>query len=477
MDIEGTDFEELNDPEVLEALSSVGVFITNYKTGKTLNSNTWKSIPDKFTVTSNRDFLNYIHEDDRERIRNSIDDIYSGKSENFKETYRIETEHGEYKWVYSFGKTTKFDPDGKPIIFVGLDMDITNIKETEIKLLESIQEERHRRLELETLRDIVKVISSSLDVKETIKEILFQISRLIPYETATIQLLEGDFLHVIGAEGFTDNSEILKMKFLYPQPDGSLSTHVLQNNTAFLTNNVPRDFPLFTQPDSIRQIVSWIGIPLTSHDRIIGLLALDGYSKNHFNKHHLELCKVIGDHISIALDNAFLHEKAYKLAMEDSLTGVGSRHRISFEGRLLFETAKRSKSSIAVCVFDADFFKSINDDYGHDTGDTVLKHIAESGLDELRVTDIIGRYGGDEFIIIMPNTDGDKAYKVVERIRKKLCTYVYDGIDRCVTISCGIAYGVPQQNEKLINYIKLADSALYISKSKGRNSITIHQFS
>jgi PAS domain-containing protein len=126
----------LEDQRILEALSEIGVYITNYKTEETLISKTWKDIPDRFQVKQiSPDFLSHIHPDDREQLARDLDSIKKGVSSNFNCIFRMKDSSGKYKWIKSKGKTVHSDEDGLPILFVGFDTDISELKKTEKKLL------------------------------------------------------------------------------------------------------------------------------------------------------------------------------------------------------------------------------------------------------------------------------------------------------------------------------------------------------
>ena len=460
---------DLNDEDFLDALSKVGVFITDYETGECLTSRMWKEIPDIFSPGDEKQsYLTHLHPDDRERVARSLEDLFYGRIGNFNEIYRLRREDGRYRWVLSVGQTVKTRDGQKPALFVGADSDITELKETEEKLRESVELERQRTRELEKLRQIVSEISGSLDTEETIKNILKHLKRVIPYESGSIQLLKENFLCIEGTEGFDDIPDIRELRFKFPSPD-SLSTRAIQENRPFLANDVPRDFPAFTQPRENKIILSWLGIPLVSHGSVIGLVSMDGYEKNMFSPHHLEIAGIIGDHISIAMENAMLHEQAFKLAMEDPLTCIGSRRRMDMEGRLMFDTALRNGTEISFVMMDIDHFKSINDKYGHNMGDVVLKNIAAACREEVRSTDLLARFGGEEFILIMASTNETMTLAAVERIREKIASLNHDPIGEKITISAGIYSSIPREEDQMKIFIKKADEALYRAKENGRN--------
>nr|MDA3851799.1 diguanylate cyclase [Spirochaetaceae bacterium] len=157
-----------------------------------------------------------------------------------------------------------------------------------------------------------------------------------------------------------------------------------------------------------------------------------------------------------------------KMAITDSLTGARN-HRYLFN-RLDAEIAhsERHERHLSVLLLDIDFFKSVNDTYGHPMGDVVLKQLAKLFLDNCRKHDIFGRYGGEEFMLIMPDTDISGAYSFSERIREGFQKMKIKGIEREITFSAGLAEWKGETNEGLL---KKADQLLYKAKDAGRNQI------
>jgi len=164
-------------------------------------------------------------------------------------------------------------------------------------------------------------------------------------------------------------------------------------------------------------------------------------------------------------------------ATTDSLTGLYNR-------RFLFERAEseinrsvRHNSPISVVMADLDFFKKINDNHGHIAGDTILVEVSKIIRKSLRTIDISGRYGGEEFIIILPETDQKESFHVAERIRRSIeqHNFIIDDSTVSITISLGIATITPDDNDSLDTLINHADIALYKSKDTGRNKTTITQ--
>jgi diguanylate cyclase len=141
-------------------------------------------------------------------------------------------------------------------------------------------------------------------------------------------------------------------------------------------------------------------------------------------------------------------------------------------GERIFEHAKKNHNPIAILLFDIDYFKVVNDSFGHSTGDAVLRKLADICRQSVRETDLLARYGGEEFIVILPNTPPTRALEIAERLRKGVETTAFDdGKNKIhVTISIGIAC---QHNQELSfdSALKNADEALYRAKNEGRNRI------
>ena len=201
----------------------------------------------------------------------------------------------------------------------------------------------------------------------------------------------------------------------------------------------------------------------------VGYIYLE--SRKIFNNFTLEIL----DHLEEISKLAYLMIENYNLktiASRDKLTGVLLRAKVEdIFSNILFK-AKTLKSNLSVAMVDIDKFKNINDSYGHLVGDKVLNAIGEILIESVRTDDMIGRYGGEEFILIFPDTRADEAYVVCEKIRKKIEShFIYEG-EVAVTMSFGISeyptHGISDQE-----LIEKADKALYFSKNNGRNRCSI----
>lgn len=163
--------------------------------------------------------------------------------------------------------------------------------------------------------------------------------------------------------------------------------------------------------------------------------------------------------------------KVELLAITDSLTGLFNRRHFETILRKELKEAKRYHHDVSCLMIDVDHFKRINDSYGHEAGDQVLKEIAQSLRQSMREVDTVARWGGEEFIVVMPRADKDKALEPASRIVRAISQKKFELIPgESVTVSIGIACGTGG-NEEAEDLIKAADSALYEAKRQGRNRI------
>ncbi len=164
------------------------------------------------------------------------------------------------------------------------------------------------------------------------------------------------------------------------------------------------------------------------------------------------------------------------MASTDALTGVHNRGYLFDVGSRMLNTARRYKRPLTTLILDVDFFKKINDQYGHAMGDLVLKSIASTCTEVLRKTDVFGRYGGEEFVAVLAETDLDGAMITAERLRKAVESLIPEGaeIPIRVTISLGVSCVLPADNG-IDQSIKRADTALYRAKQQGRNCVVVSE--
>jgi len=254
--------------------------------------------------------------------------------------------------------------------------------------------------------------------------------------------------------------------------EGSPGFDVVRNKKIILAEDAQRAYQQFNKPDLIF-IKSWMGVPLVIGDEAIGMIAVDSEEGGKFKKRHLDALKAFADIAAIGINNARLHEEVRDLSVRDYLTGAYNRRGLFELGECEIEKAKRYDTKMGLIMFDIDNFKNMNDMLGHLAGDFVLKRVANICTKILRAADIFARYGGDEFIILLPMTDITNTEEAATRICRSLedSRIIYKRIPIKVRASFGIANFEGHEDE-LEDMIRRADRNLYVSKRSGGNKVT-----
>ncbi|WP_082439461.1 MULTISPECIES: diguanylate cyclase [unclassified Massilia] len=215
-------------------------------------------------------------------------------------------------------------------------------------------------------------------------------------------------------------------------------------------------------------------IPMISQGDVIGLMVIAEPDHNSLPLDN-ELMTALAEQLSLAISNVSLRETLKQQSTVDALTGLYNRRYFDESLKRELARAKRTRSSCSVIMVDLDHFKRINDSYGHDAGDLVLKAAAKQLFSRLRASDVACRYGGEELVLLLPECEAEAAAKCAEGIRRALSDIEFDHLGQRiagVTASFGVA-AWPTHGSDSSELVKAADKALYSAKRAGRNRVTI----
>jgi len=331
--------------------------------------------------------------------------------------------------------------------------------------------EREQRLLAETLAEVTLAITSLISHEAVLDEILRQVQRIVPYGAANITLLEDDTLHVARWRGYEEfGGEELISSLVQTLDDLTVDLDVIQSRQPLVILDTQQEPRWVVLPETA-WIRSYLAVPICLHDQVLGLLRLDGDTAGKFSAEDGERLKPLANAAAIALENARLFGEVQRLAITDGLTGTYNRRHFFELAEHELNRASRFGHPVSAIMLDVDHFKQVNDTYGHAAGDQVLRVLAERCGESIRGIDILGRYGGEEFAIILPATDLLGAQNTAERLRRCISDVpvLTDRGDLAITISLGVASNAQDDDGDVASLLNRADAAMYAAKQAGRN--------
>ncbi len=345
---------------------------------------------------------------------------------------------------------------------------------------------RHYQEALESarLRDTIYLIGQEIN------------SRLNPdqvYETiykALLKVIPLDFMFISSVDHdkqlqlfhYFKDKEINEIQKPFSAPiDQGVSGYVIKTGKSFRTGDFTKvkidgyEYVHLGEKEHVTH--SLIFVPLIRGSVVTGLISVQAKATDVFTAYHQTLVELIAPYATSALENAWLFSKIETLAITDELSGVYNRHHFNHVLKQEFERSVRYERPLSLIIIDIDNFKDINDQYGHICGDDVIRQYGAMLNENVRTTDILARFGGDEFAIIMPETNAQQALAVTRKI-ESLCNQRkfnlgHDEIS--VTISIGLAEIIRSVDLKPEDLIHKADHAMYQAKKQGRSRTVLFE--
>lgn len=456
---------------LFEKMRKLGLFINDVENNKVFPNDLWYKLGYTEDDMLNVGFLELIHPDDLQKVKDqSILPSSRGEDVN-KIVFRFRSKGGSWHWLVSSTVSITTDNRGYVKQYVGFDSDITEEMETKVLLEKALIQAEASAVEANTLREVGKIITSALDFDSTIGAIMDQAKNVIPYDTASVQIIEDDHLVIVGGGGWEEPEKVIGIKFSI-SGDNSNSTvaAIMKNKKPIIIEDLSK------VPSSLEKLtpefnsLSWLGIPLLMRNKVIGLITFDKHEKEFFTDNHIKLGITLASHVAIALENARIYEEVKELAAIDPLTGVHNRRSFFAYALQQEKFYKRYGTEFSIIMLDIDNFKKINDEYGHQPGDKVLISLVTLIKKGLRDSDFLCRYGGEEFVILLPRSDESEAYDIAERIRKSVKSNLkIEGVNTIITVSIGCADLRAPEAGDVDSLILIADKALYYAKNNGRD--------
>ncbi|MDO8735972.1 MAG: diguanylate cyclase [Thermoleophilia bacterium] len=330
-----------------------------------------------------------------------------------------------------------------------------------------------RNAELTALYEISNALRSSLDRDKMLKRSLETITSLAVFDMehkGGIFVVEGTSLKLIASQG--DSPEFIEAHRNMTVDDCLCGLAARTGKMIFSASSVEDDRHTLSYPDMPDH--GHVIVPLKAMDAVTGVMYLYLPPGSRFDERQKKLMETIGSQLAIAMENVRLYEETRALALHDPLTGLANRRLMSLELEKALARASRTSKPFSLVMLDLDHFKDYNDLYGHAAGDRLLAGVSALILEEIRRIDLGVRYGGEEFLLILPDTELADAKDVAERIRIKTDAASFPVSDGMQSSGITVSLGVASWDETITSadiLVARADTALYMAKSRGRNRV------
>jgi diguanylate cyclase (GGDEF)-like protein/putative nucleotidyltransferase with HDIG domain len=324
-------------------------------------------------------------------------------------------------------------------------------------------EEQKKSRQLQLINNVSGHAINTLDPTEMLSKIVAEMERHLSYDHIGIALLDYSAKELVIQAEAGARREALGRRVLL---DEGLIGHVARSGQMAVVRNLDAASPHLVLPGSVASAA----LPISYGDQFLGVLYVESSEPREFPEQEVTSLRTLADLFAGALHNALTFQKAQEQAITDGLTGVKT-HRFLMEALSSeWKRSTRANRPFALTLMDLDRFKFVNDFYGHLEGDVVLQRVGHILEEHCRRSDVVARYGGDEFVILMPETTVEQARQLANKLRGWIAS---DPLlrDKNVTASFGIA-AFPVHGSTPQELIQVADSSMYLSKHQGGNSVS-----
>ncbi len=333
--------------------------------------------------------------------------------------------------------------------------------------------------ELAAFNEIGKTLTSTLDISEVLKIIMQKVSELLQPENWSLLLVDDRSGELYFEAAVGQGAE--RIRDLRIKVGEGIAGWVAREGEPVLVSDVQQDPRFAARFDQVSQFetTSVLAVPLRSKDRTLGVIELinsrsRGEDGAAFSEKDVRTLASIADYAAIALENARNFQRIQELTVVDEHTGLfNSRHlQQQLENELV--RARRFDQSVSLVFVDLDHFKQVNDRHGHQRGSALLREAGQLLARQLRTVDIPVRYGGDEFVVLCPQTDRVQATVCAWRLREAIANHVFlvsAGVAVRITASFGVA-AFPEDASSGDDLMRAADLAMYRAKEGGRDQVS-----
>jgi diguanylate cyclase (GGDEF)-like protein len=370
--------------------------------------------------------------------------------------------------------------------------EIFRLKNVELKQKASELEEAYKRVSI--ISQIGQKITASLDIEVIVNTVYGYVNLLMDAGLFGIALYDKKN-ETVDYKFFIYKGKRIPGKTISLRETETIAGWCIKNKKEIISNDIQAEYKRYQKEivpivDEISHSIMYV--PLRIGDEVIGVITVQSYAKGSYSDFHMDVLKALASYIAIAVENSNIHnelrslnriifsekkelenayQKIFHMANHDALTGLPNRRLLSEFASKEISFARRQKNMFALMFIDIDCFKPINDQYGHERGDAVLKILAERFVKALRSSDTVARVGGDEFIALLHNV---KSKEAVRTVAKKLIASIGKPIvigQMSCTIGSSVGISMfPEDDTHFEGLVAKADRAMYDVKENGKNN-------
>ena len=342
---------------------------------------------------------------------------------------------------------------------------------TSVDILSRVNELLDRKLyEATILSEIGQVARSLVQFDETFTSVMALVGRVVDFTLGAMAFVEGDELEVVLMLNRRASPAVIE--------EGKarlLEAISRERREAAFSRVQARLFAPAGESAAVEETVlgGFATFPVVTNNRLAALLGVGGKSVARLNRDTESFLAQVANQSYTVMENSRLFERVKNLSIRDSLTDLFNHRHIMDLVQQEFARVGRYQDGFSLLMIDIDHFKRFNDQHGHPTGDVVLREVAVVLKDTLREVDAVGRYGGEEFMVLLPHTGYEEAVRTGERVRARIDQHVFrvQDQDLRVTVSVGVASAPSDRVDSAAGLIREADQALYRAKDLGRNHV------
>lgn len=338
--------------------------------------------------------------------------------------------------------------------------------------------------QIKTLNQLITTYTSELDLGKTISALQQALREVLSFDYSNIYIMKGNKMNLISSEDNSGNMLVNPLKENECFFDKKMMDKVILTKKTFLINDDAEIFSYENRVNCAKGCKSFLSVPMIWRDTIIGILNFASLSESNFSQNDTKIVNILASQAGLAIKNATTFQRIEEKSLIDELTGLYNFRAFSNYLNDRLDDAEIKDRNISLLMIDIDYFKKVNDNYGHQTGNEVLKEIANLLKELTRKEDIVSRYGGEEFTVIIPDANHIRAIEIAERIRSTIENHIIEiresiNENKQVSIKITVSIGLstyPDPATSANDLIRFSDRALYVgSKMKGRNKVSVYK--